>query len=56
MKGERIEQRELGWDRHDAQVERMESNGKTVGWETRSSSPPRICACLLAPPLTWAGG
>lgn len=27
MKGERIEQRELGWDRHDAHVERMESDG-----------------------------
>ena len=38
MKGERIERRELGGDRHDAQVERMESNGKTVGWETRSGS------------------
>lgn len=28
MKGERIEQRELGCDRHDAGVERIEWKGK----------------------------
>ena len=27
MNGERIEQRELGWDRHDAEVERIEWDG-----------------------------
>lgn len=39
MKGERIAQREVGWDRHDAEVERMGSRGmerKSVGWETRN--------------------
>ena len=30
MKGERIEQRELGWDLHDAEVERIEWEGKNL--------------------------